>query len=539
MKRILTLVLMIISLLNCFAYETWTGVTGYGDDIFFRENGLTFILRRVADSKGNLQFVKPQESRKAIFDYSDDEYSATFGWASDEYLPNKENVVIPNRIVYDGKTFVVDGAMISSAELGISSFSQCRSVKHITFPSHMFPSTMVDMIERDKWTALNNLESIAINSNKLGEVVDNMIVYKPSNIVIYILNRTTEILSIPEGIKNIEYGATIPTSVKTVILPATFEIDKTTISEDNTYVAVSWILSILNESTLENIKVKEGNPYMKDIDGVLFTKDGTEMIKMPIGKHKDKYSYTIPDGVKKFLSAKDLYRTNPFLRTPLAKLTLPQSFEDFNFSINQGVILEEINIAENNTLFVNYDGALYKTDNDGLTLVCVPPCMKHEQPYFEVHDGTTRIATDAIGYPMNFSAVILPNSVEEIEISSFAGFPMLYCNRSTSPILHGYGVLIYGDYYMLGSNCSLYVPEGSKSEYQNYVNIDAHWVKSSSQIMEMDIEEYKQHLVTGIDSPKNYNQQGQYTLYDLSGRRMNHEKQKGVYIKNGKKVVLK
>ena len=534
-KIILTFVLMSISLLNCFAYETWTDVPGYGNDIFFRENGLTFILHRVADSNGNLQFMKPL--RKETFDSADNEYSATFGWADDEYLLDKENVVIPNRIVYDGKTFVVDEAMISSAELGISSFSQCRSVKHITFPSHMLPSTMVDMIERDKWTALNNLESIAINSNKLGEVVDNMIVYKTTNTIMYILNRETEILSIPEGIKNIEYGAKIPSSTKTVILPTTFEIDKATTS---TYVADSWILNILNESTLENIKVKEGNPYMKDIDGVLFTKDGTEMIKMPKGKHKDKYSYIIPDGVKKFLSTKDLYhkRENPFIGTPLTKLTLPQSFEDFNFNITQGIILEEINVAENNTLFVNYDGALYKTDNDGLTLVCVPPCMKHEQPYYEVHDGTTKIATDAICYPKNFYAVILPNSVEEIDIYSFGGFPMLYCNRTTSPILHGYGVMTYGDYYMLDSNCKLYVPKGSKSEYQNYVNIDAHWVKSSSQIMEIDIEEFKQHIVTSIDSPKN-NPHNQNTLYDLSGRRLSKEPQHGVYIKDGKKVVIK
>ena len=46
---------------------------------------------------------------------------------------------------------------------------------------------------------------------------------------------------------------------------------------------------------LKNIKVDVTNPYFEDVDGVVFTKDGTALIEYPAGKEYSEY--TVKDGV--------------------------------------------------------------------------------------------------------------------------------------------------------------------------------------------------------------------------------------------------
>ena len=64
----------------------------------------------------------------------------------------------------------------------------------------------------------------------------------------------------------------------------------------------------LNCTLLEEIQVEESNMYYKDIDGVLFSKDGTELLIYPIGRQGE---YMIPNGVvsvagSSFISCKGL-----------------------------------------------------------------------------------------------------------------------------------------------------------------------------------------------------------------------------------------
>ena len=49
--------------------------------------------------------------------------------------------------------------------------------------------------------------------------------------------------------------------------------------------------------SLTAIKVDESNPNYKDVDGVLFSKDGTELINYPSGKQNS--AYTIPNGTER------------------------------------------------------------------------------------------------------------------------------------------------------------------------------------------------------------------------------------------------
>ena len=69
----------------------------------------------------------------------------------------------------------------------------------------------------------------------------------------------------------------------------------------------------------KKITVAENNPYFKDVDGVLFSKDMTRLICYPCGKSGS--SYTIPDGV-------ELIEEGAFLdNVNLQKIVLPKSIK--------------------------------------------------------------------------------------------------------------------------------------------------------------------------------------------------------------------
>jgi hypothetical protein len=52
---------------------------------------------------------------------------------------------------------------------------------------------------------------------------------------------------------------------------------------------------------LENIQVHEDNPYIKSVDGVLFSRDGTVLMNYPARRKGE--SYTVPDGVEEIVFA--------------------------------------------------------------------------------------------------------------------------------------------------------------------------------------------------------------------------------------------
>jgi len=68
--------------------------------------------------------------------------------------------------------------------------------------------------------------------------------------------------------------------------------------------------------SLQNIKVDGGNETYKDIDGVLFSKDGSSIVCYPEGKTA--LTYKIPDGVERT-------ETSAFKSSRLASITIPAS----------------------------------------------------------------------------------------------------------------------------------------------------------------------------------------------------------------------
>ena len=57
-------------------------------------------------------------------------------------------------------------------------------------------------------------------------------------------------------------------------------------------------------SIIEKLNVSPDNPYFKSIDGILYNKDVTELVRVPKYIHNNdfgyRYSYTLPNTVTKF-----------------------------------------------------------------------------------------------------------------------------------------------------------------------------------------------------------------------------------------------
>lgn len=98
-------------------------------------------------------------------------------------------------------------------------------------------------------------------------------------------------ITLPESIVTIEGGAFFNcSSLRSIFIPKS----TTKIYDSAGRSGYSWG-TFANCDSLTEIKVDDDNPYYKSIDGVLFTKDGTELIAYPAGKQSEKY--TIPSSV--------------------------------------------------------------------------------------------------------------------------------------------------------------------------------------------------------------------------------------------------
>ena len=214
-------------------------------------------------------------------------------------------------------------------------------------------------------------------------------------------------------------------------------------------------------SNLKNIEVDENNENYCDIDGILFNKAKTVIIKYPAGK--DGNTYNIPTGVttieyEAFENCNKL--TNIAIPTGLTNI------EDYAFyncsnltniiiplevtNIGNGAFfgcsnLKNIEVDENNENYCDIDGILF---NKAKTVIIKYPAGKDGNTYniptgvttieYEAFEGCNKLTNIAIPTGLtnienyafyncsNLTNIIIPNSVNQIGFEVFTG-----CNNIT------------------------------------------------------------------------------------------------------------
>lgn len=164
----------------------------------------------------------------------------------------------------------------------------------------------------------------------------------------------------------------------------------------NNFSAISGHLTL---QRLKSILVSGKNKEYKSVDGVLYSKDGKELIYYPYGKRTTEF--IVPDTVI------NVSMENNYLK----KITLGAKVTELRLKLPA---LLTINVSTKNIKFISQDGVLFSKDKRELIMY-----PKSKGKKYAIPDGTTKIMDDAF-YSSNIEKVTLPEGLIFIGDQSFA-----------------------------------------------------------------------------------------------------------------------
>lgn len=220
----------------------------------------------------------------------------------------------------------------------------------------------------------------------------------------------------------------LPKSLKR-IGPCAFRnisVEEFNIPENVESIAVTFISS----SNLSRINVDSNNKYFTSVDGILFDKDSTRLIKYP--ENRDGNSYEVPNTVKTidanaFISCKNLQTIviadsvekigdSAFDGSKLKTINLGGGITNISNKPFYGAWnLTNINVITENDKYESENGILF---NKGKTiLIKYPPAIINGEVY-EIPNTVVEIGPQSF-YRSQIKNVIIPSSVKKIGSESF------------------------------------------------------------------------------------------------------------------------
>ena len=351
-----------------WSYDSTTDWHGISDEVknVIIESGITYIGNNAFKGCTSLTSIEVDENNTS---YKDD----------NGVLYTKDGTKI---IKYpEGKIGTEYKILNGTTRIGLSAFSNCTSLENIEIPSGV---TIIDGSAFEDCTSLTNIE---IPSGV--EYIGN-----------YTFNRCTslESIEIPSsviGISGLAFRSC--TSLKNIEIPSGVKY----IENEN---------CIFNGcSSLTSIEVNENNTSYKDDNGVLYTKDGTKIIKYPEGKTGE---YRILDGTNEIWE-------NAFDGCHnLNSVEIPQSVTSIfgNFGCFMGCSsLESIEVHEDNPNYMDDNGVLYT--KDGSEILRYPEGK--DETVYKILDGVIRIGEGAFSSCENLLSIEIPSSVTDIGDGAF------------------------------------------------------------------------------------------------------------------------
>jgi len=171
---------------------------------------------------------------------------------------------------------------------------------------------------------------------------------------------------------------------------------------------------------IEKIEVDPDNKIYKAIDGVLYTKDLTKILKYP--DNKKGTSFNIPSSVLYIKSGCFWVNDN------IQKISFPSSVNELDIFCFGGLEeLKEITVDKDNKNFASKEGILF--NKDFTTLIYYPE--GRDGQYYTIPSTVTKIAPFSFNSNKSLKEVTLPSSVSVIETYAFAGTTQL--NRMFIP----------------------------------------------------------------------------------------------------------
>lgn len=419
MKKKLLLFSVVVTLLMIFAMPVCAGTY----------NGLSYEI-----SSGEVTIISCEESLEGSIEIPSyiDNYPVTkIGDFSFAYCGKITNIVLPNGI----------------QSIGSNAFSNCISLTQITLPSS------VSIIDNHAFRGCFSLTNITVPNSvkKIGMGAfggcSSLKSIEIPNSVASIENETfmscvgLERVIIPNSIKNIgDYAFFACNELKNVALPNSVTSIGAQVFSGSGLKDIVIPNSVTNIGrdafggcvNLSNITVSSGNPAYVSIDGILFNKNKTEIIRYPEGKNSTRYS--IPTSVT--------------------------SIGDYSFAYCNN--LENIIIPDS----VNSIGKAAFIDCKKLTNITIPVNVIHIKDF-------------AFSNCINLKIISLPSSVTDIGESAFEN-----CIELKSVTILNKSAKITDRAFLDCENLTIYGYSGSSAEiYAEWWDIPFKTLSNSNENM--------------------------------------------------------
>ena len=210
-------------------------------------------------------------------------------------------------------------------------------------------------------------------------------------------------------------------------------------------------------TSLKEICIDEGNLFYSSIDGVLYNKDHTELIQMPIGKKIEHYS--IPNSVTEI-------EWNAFRDcTALQSIVISDGVTKIGKPAFEGCTsLKEICIAEGNTYYSSIDGILFNKDHTKLIQMPIGKKVEH----YSIPNSVTEIGNLAFSGCTALQSIHIPDSVTWIGYRAFMNCTALkeiHCRINEPEKGTMSHEAVSEEIY---KNCVLYIPSGKRWAYRHH-----------------------------------------------------------------------
>ena len=427
------------------AFESCTGltsltipnsVTTIGNSAFSGCTGLTSLtipdsvteIGRMAVSCGNLAAIDVVSS------------SANYSSADGVLFDKGKTRLIQYPEGKEGTAYSIP-AGVTSIEFG--AFAGCSGLTSITIPDSV---TCIGYGAFDSCTGLTNLTipdsvtTIGGNAfNGCSSITSITIPDSVTTIGNYAFDSCTGLtsLTIPDSVTSIGGGAFYGCS------------NLTSVTIGNGVASISYNKVFNSCDKLSQINVKPGNLLYSSVDGVLFSKDKTKLIKYPQGKAET--SYTVPDGVTSIVE----YAFRDC--NSLTSITIPDSvttMDDYAFDGCRHLTSVYISDIANwcSISFGSFGGSGSSPLMEGASLYLDGKLVTD----LVIPNGVTSIGDYAFRYYSNLTSVTIPAGVTNIGECAF-----YKCSNLTSITIPA-GVKNIGDnaFEYCSSLTSITIPDG-------------------------------------------------------------------------------